>query len=146
MNDVKKNVKTISEAAEFSDIKKKYSKIAPTLHIWTTYIHFGNNLEFFPMERTEDDNFKKCWFLAASVHNYNSWGGLLYEVLTQIRKCDLCEKGETKYVCMYVSRSRTYHRRCISKREEMIWKKFREKNVWTLPDENYEDDGAGQQV
>ena len=102
MNEVKKNVKTISKAAEFSDIISFYPNLVAILHIWNTYIHFGNNLEFFPMERTEDDNFKKCWFLAASVYNYNSWGGLLYEVLTQIRKCDLCEKGETKYVCMLV--------------------------------------------
>ena len=139
----KKTWKLFLKQQKFQILKNLFKNSSNSTHLNHILVTI---IIFFPMERTEDDNFKKCWFLAASVYNYNSWGGLLYEVLTQIRKCDLCEKGETKYVCMYVSRSRTYHRRCISKREEMIWKKFREKNVWTLPDENYEDDGAGQQV
>ena len=82
--------------------------------------------------------------LMMSVEDYIFLSFIVWSSDTDQEMWSVWERGDE--VCMYVSRSRTYHRRCISKREEMIWKKFREKNVWTLPDENYEDDGAGQQV
>ena len=55
MNEVKKNGKTISKAAEFSDIISFYPNLVAILHIWTDLNHLYKYIlvtiiEIFPMK------------------------------------------------------------------------------------------------